>query len=86
MRVITSDRVVRWTSGAGLIALGALGWAVFAPGGAFWSAGLVAGLVGTALITAAVVRSRANPTLAQVIDTAEHVDEIGPRPRGERKS
>jgi hypothetical protein len=71
MRVITSDRLVRWTSGAGLVALGALGWAIFLPGGAFWSA--------------ALLRSRANPTLAQVIDTAEHVDEIGPRPRGERK-
>jgi hypothetical protein len=85
MRVITSNRWLRWTSGAGLVALGTLGWAVFVPGGALWSAGLAAGLVGTALATAALVRSRANPTLAQVIEIAERVDYIGPRPRGERQ-
>ena len=84
MRVITSNRWIRWTSGAGLVGLGALGWAVFVPGGVYWNAGLAAGLLGTALVTAALVKSRANPTLAQVIDLAEH-DEIGPRPRGARK-
>jgi len=82
--MITPSRPLRWTSGAGLVALGALGWAVFVPGGVFWSAGLAAGLVGTALATALLVRSRASPTLAEVIDFAER-DEIGPRPRGARK-
>lgn len=85
MRVITSHRLLRWTSGAGLVAAAALGWTMFVPGGLLWSAGLAAGFVGTALATAALIRSRANPTLAQVVQVAVHVEEFGPRPRGERK-
>jgi hypothetical protein len=84
MRVITSDHLLHWASGAGLLAVGALGWALLVPGAAFWSAGVAAGIVGTVLVTAALLRSRANPTLAQVIEIAEH-DEIGPRPRGEAR-
>lgn len=85
MRVVTSDRLLHWTSGAGLVAAAALGWAIFVPGGVFWSAGLAAGFVGTALAIAELIHSRANRTLAPV-EVAEHVDGFGPRPRGERKS
>ena len=71
MRVITSDDVGRWTRLLGLSAIAALAWAVFAPGGAFWTAVLAAGLIGAALVTAGLVRSRRVPSLAQVITSAE---------------
>jgi ABC-type uncharacterized transport system permease subunit len=70
MRVMTSDLFGRWVRGAGLVALVALVWAIVAPNGIFWSAVLVAGLVGAAIATTLLVRSRQVPTLAQVITSA----------------
>ena len=52
------------------------------PGGLFWSAILAAGLVGATLATVALVRSRSNPTLAQVIATAETRPRRGPAKGG----
>ncbi len=93
MRMLASDRFGRWTRRAGLVALGVLTWTVFPPGGFFWSAVLVAGLVGSALATVFLVRSRSsNPPLAQVITSAEAEPVLVPagrftggalRPRGE---
>jgi Na+/H+ antiporter NhaD/arsenite permease-like protein len=95
MRMITSDIFDRWTRGAGLVALVALVWAVVVPEGIFWTAVLAAGLMGAAAATALVVRSRQEPTLAQVIATAEaepvvvaspggYTGGAGLRPTGER--
>jgi len=70
MRVMTSDLFSGWTQGAGLVALSALVWASVVPGGAFWSSVLAAGLIGAAIATTLVVRSRQVPTLAQVITGA----------------
>jgi len=97
MRVMTSDVFDRWTRGAGTVALAALIWAVVVPEGIFWTAVLAAGLMGAAVATAVVVRSRQVPTLAQVIASAEAEPVFGPapggytsgaalRPIGERKS
>jgi anti-sigma factor RsiW len=98
MRVLTSDRLGRWTRGIGIVALVALAWAVFVPDGLFWTALLAAGLIGSAVATAFLVRSRRIPSLAQVIASAEaspvavpagngytSVAGIRPSPRGERK-
>jgi hypothetical protein len=74
MRVSTSDRFERWTRGLGLVALVGLvvlTWSVFAPRGVFWTAVLVAGLIGAAAATALLVRSRRVPSLAQVIASTE---------------
>jgi hypothetical protein len=71
MRVITSDHFVRWANGTGLIALGGLAWAVFAPGGPLWTALLAAGLVSAALATAAFVRRRPHPIPAEVVVIVE---------------
>jgi hypothetical protein len=71
MRVITSNRLSRWTHRIGLVSLVVLAWAVLAPGGAFWTAVLAAGLVGAAVATTLLVRSRRVPSLAQVITSAE---------------
>ena len=57
MRVLTSDRLGCGAT-RGLVALVALAWAVFAPGGFFWAAVLAAGLVGAGLATALLVRDR----------------------------
>jgi len=95
MRVITSDIFDRWTRGAGLVALVALVWAVVVPEGVFWTAVLAAGLMEAAVATAIVVRSRQEPTLAQVIARAEaepvvvaspggYTGGAGLRPTGER--
>ena len=93
MRVLASDRVDRWIRGTAMLALVVLAWAVFLPDGAFfWTAVLAAGLVGSAIATAFLVRSRAVPSLAQVIARAEaelvavpagggHTGEAGNRPR-----
>ena len=98
MRMITSDIFDRWTRGAGLVALVALVWAVVVPDGIFWTAVLAAGLMGAAVATAVVVRSRQVPTLAQVIASAEAEPVFGPalpsgytsraalRPIGDRNS
>jgi hypothetical protein len=96
VRVLTLDGFSRWTDGTGLVALAALAWAVFVPGGVFWTAVLAAGLVGSAVATAALVRSRSIPSLAQVIASAQAQTVVGPtrsgyecgaglRPRGERE-
>jgi hypothetical protein len=71
MRMITSDPFGRWTGGVGILALAALAGAFFVPGGAFWPVVLATGLVGSAIATAVLVRSRAIPSLAEVIATAE---------------
>ena len=71
MRVMTSKRFGRWTRGLGLACFVALAWSVFVPGGLFWAAVMAAGLIGSALATAILVRSRSTPTLAQVIATAQ---------------
>jgi hypothetical protein len=70
MRVMMSDLFSRWAPGAGLVALVALVCAIVVPHGLFWSAGLAAGLLGAAIATSLVVRSRQAPTLAQVITSA----------------
>jgi anti-sigma factor RsiW len=77
MRVWTSDRFGRWTGGFGLVALVALTWSVFVPGGVFWAAILAAGLVGSTVATALLVRSRRVPSLAQVIASAEAEAAVG---------
>jgi hypothetical protein len=64
MRAITLDRFNRRTQGTGLLALAALAWAVFVPGGVFWAPVLAAGVVGSAVATAALVRSRSIPSPA----------------------
>jgi hypothetical protein len=71
MRVITADRLGRWTHGVGLLAFVGLAWAVFIPGGLFWSAVLTAAVIAAAIATVALVRSRSVPSLAQVIAVAE---------------
>jgi hypothetical protein len=73
----TSDRFGRWTGGLGLVALVALAWSVFVPGDFFWGAILAAGLVGSAVATALLVRSRRVSSLAQVIASAEAEPVVG---------
>jgi hypothetical protein len=95
MRVLTSDRFGRWTRGIGLVALVALVWVLFVPGGVFWTAVLASSVIGAAVATAVLVRSRQVPTLAQAIATARaepvaalagsrFTSGAGLRPRGER--
>ena len=70
MRVLTLDRVGHWTRGADILALAALAWALFVPGGVFWT-GLLAGcLIGSAVATALLVHSPTIPTLTQLIGGA----------------
>ena len=82
MRVLKSDRFGRWIHRIGLVSLAVLAWAVLAPGGAFWTAVLAAGLVGAAVATALLVRSRKVPSLAQVIASAESQPAVGRRGGG----
>ena len=77
MSVLTSERLGRWTRGLGLVALVVLAWSVFAPGGVLWAAVLAAGLLGSAVATALLVRSRRVPSLAQVIASAEAEPAVG---------
>jgi hypothetical protein len=77
MRVSTSDRFERWTRGLGLVALVVLAWSVFAPRGVFWTAVLLAGLIGSVGATALLVRNRRVPSLAQVIASAEAEPVVG---------
>jgi hypothetical protein len=65
-----SDEYARWAGGAGLGALVVLAWAVLGPGGLFWNAVAAAGVAGATIATVVLVRSRAQPSLAQVIATA----------------
>ena len=71
MRGVTSERLGLWIRATGIVALVALAWAVFVPDGPFWTAVLAAGLMGAALTTTALVRSRNVPSLAQVIASTE---------------
>jgi len=57
----------------------ALAWSLFVPGGFFWTAAVAAGLIGSVLATALLVRSRKAPTLAQVIASAEAEPVAGAR-------
>lgn len=84
MRVMMSDLFGRWVQGAGLVALVALVWAIVVPDGIFWNAVLALGLVGAAIATTLLVRSRQAPTLAQVITsaTAEPALVLVPSPAG----
>ena len=84
MRMMTSDTFDHWIRGAGLVALVALVWAVVVPDGIFWTAILAAGLMGAAVATTLLVRSRQVPTLAQVIAsaTAETAPVLVPSPAG----
>jgi hypothetical protein len=71
MRVLTVGHLESWIGGGTLIALMVLAWAVLVPGAFVWTAALALGLVGVALATTLLVRSRRIPTLAQVIATAQ---------------
>ena len=84
MRMMTSDTFDRWAKALGLVALVALVWAVVVPDGIFWTAILAAGLMGAAVATTLLVRSRQVPTLAQVIAsaTAEPALVLVPSPAG----
>ncbi len=84
MRMMTSDTFGRWAQGAGLVALVALVWAIVVPDGIFWTAILAVGLMGAAVATTLLVRSRQAPTLAQVIAsaTAEPALVLVPSPAG----
>ena len=77
MRVLATERVERWTRGLGLVALVVIVWSVFVPGALFWGAILAAGLVGSTVATALLVRSRRVPSLAQVIASAEAEAAVG---------
>ena len=84
MRMMTSDTFDRWIRGAGLVALVSLVWAVVVPDAISWIAILAVGLMGAAIATTFVVRSRQVPTLAQVIAsaTAEPALVLVPSPAG----
>ena len=96
MRVLTFDRVGHWTRGADILALAALAWAVFVPGGVLWTAVLAAGLISAAVATAVLAPRRPIPSLAQVVASAEAETVVAParcgyaggaglRPGGERE-
>jgi hypothetical protein len=96
MSGLTLDRVAHWTRGAGLVALAALGWALFVPRGVFGTAVLAGGLICAAIATAVLVRSRPIPTLAALIRETAAKPALVPsrsgnkggarlRPRGERR-
>jgi hypothetical protein len=70
MRVIMPDLFNRLALGAGVVALAALVWGIAVPNGALFTAALVVGLVGAAIATRLLVRSRQMPTLAQLITSA----------------
>ena len=84
MRMMTSETFERWIRGAGLVALVALVWAVVVPEGVFWTAILAVGLMGAAVATTLLVRSRQAPTVAQMIAsaTAEPALVLVPIPAG----
>jgi hypothetical protein len=74
MTTLTLDRVGHWTRGAGLLGLAALAWAVFVPGGVFWTGVLAGCLIGSSVAAALLVHSPARATLTQLIGRA------GPEP------
>lgn len=93
MRVLTLDRVGHWTRWADVLALAALAWAVFVPGGVFWTGVLAGGLIGSAVATAVLLHGRPLPTLTQLMGGAGSDPVVGLggarggaslHPRGER--
>ena len=70
MKASTSNRLGRWAHRIGLASLVVLAWAILAPGGAFWTAVVAAGIIGSAVATVLVVRNRKVPSLAQVVARA----------------
>jgi hypothetical protein len=89
MRGLTSDRIDDWTRGVGIVALALLVWAAIVPGGVFWAL-LVAGVIGSAAVTAVLVRRRRTLSIAEVIASATREPPVrgsqggaGLRPRGE---
>jgi hypothetical protein len=86
MSVLTLERFDRWTHGIGLLALAALAWAVFVPGGVLWTAVLAAGLIGSAVATAVLVHRPSIPTLAQVIARAGAEPVVVPARSGSRSA
>ena len=96
MSVLAMERFGRFASVAGLVGVCVLVGAVLVPGGLFWTAILTAALGGSAVATVVLMRSRGNPTLAQVVATAKaeyraRPSRVGPsseaglRARGESK-
>jgi len=81
--VSSSEAFERWARGTGMVAIATLAWGVFVPQGLFWNAVLATGLVGAAVATALVARSRWVPSLAQVIGS-RNTSGAGLRTRGER--
>jgi hypothetical protein len=69
---VARDRLGRYLGGAGIVGVLVLVGAVLVPGGHFWTAILASSvLVGSAVATVVLMRSRDNPTLAQVVATAK---------------
>ena len=71
MTAFTIERFGRFAGSAGLLGVLLLIGVVLVPDSFFWTAVLAAALVGSAVATAVLMRSRANPTLAQVVATAK---------------
>jgi hypothetical protein len=74
MRTIDTEtygRFSRWVLVAQVLAVGAVAWAFVVPDGPFWTGAMAAGMVGLGVATVLVMRNRAVPSLAQVIDAAE---------------
>jgi hypothetical protein len=65
--MFSSERLADGTRAAGILVLLILAWAVLAPGGFFWIAVLAMGVIGATLATTLLARSRATPSLSQVI-------------------
>jgi hypothetical protein len=96
MTVLASDRIARWTRGAGIVALAGLAWTVLVPGGVAWTAVVAAGVIGSAVVTAVLVRRRPAASLGEAIASLRSEPVVFPprggyrggaalRPRGERK-
>ncbi len=83
MRPLTADPVGLWTHRIAIAFFVVLTCAVIAPGGAFWTAAVGAGLAGSIAATVLVVRSRRVPSLAQVIEDAEREPAARPGERSE---
>jgi hypothetical protein len=83
--------MANWIRGIALVALVVLAWAVLVPGGALWIALLALGVIGAAIATAMLMRSRGIPTLSQAIagiraepataPARRHPGDVGLRPR-----
>ena len=83
--------LANWTRGIALVAFVVLAWTVLAPGGLLWVALLAMGVIGAAIATAMLMRSRRIPTLSQMIASVRaepaaaparaHPGDAGLRPR-----